>query len=102
MPLPIKAEPVAAPKPAAANTVFRYPSEDESIVRRLGSALLANWAALPDELREKILADAASAWDREYNVRQIAQKLEAFVKRHPSRLTPQPRYKSQMASQGPK
>ncbi len=65
---------------------FKYPSEDEPFVRRLGSALLANWSALPPELRAKILADAVTAWDREYNIPALAQKLEIFVKRYPDRM----------------
>ncbi|HET7334331.1 MAG TPA: hypothetical protein VFI93_04375 [Rhizomicrobium sp.] len=66
---------------------FKYPSEDETFVRRLGSAVLSNWASLPEDIRQKILADAAKVWDREYNVPQLAQKLENFVKRHPTRLS---------------
>ena len=66
--------------------VFKYPSEDECLVRRLGSAVLSVWPALPSEIREKILAEATIVWDREYNVAQLPQKLETFVKRHPSRL----------------
>jgi hypothetical protein len=70
-----------APEPKA----FKYPSEDEVFVRRLGSAVLANWSALPEELRAKIMADAGQVWDREYNIPQLAQKLDAFVKRYPAR-----------------
>ena len=66
--------------------VFKYPSEDECLVRRLGSAVLTVWPILPAEIREKILAEATTVWDREYNVAQLPQKLETFVKRHPSRL----------------
>ncbi len=65
---------------------FKYPSEEECLVRRLGSAVLSVWPALPTEIREKILAEAATVWDREYSVAQLPQKLEAFIKRHPSRL----------------
>ena len=66
---------------------FKYPSEDETFVRRLGSAVLAHWSELPDDLRAKILAEAAQVWDREYNIPQLAQKLETFVKRYPGRLS---------------
>jgi hypothetical protein len=72
-------------KPSPEQKAFKYPSEDEIFVRRLGSAILANWNALPDELRARIMADAGQVWDREYNVPQLAQKLEAFVKRHAGR-----------------
>ena len=66
--------------------VFKYPSEDECLVRRLGSAVLRVWPAIPEDLRARILVEAATVWDREYNVAQLPQKLESFVKRHPSRL----------------
>jgi hypothetical protein len=67
--------------------VFKYPSEDETYVRRLGAALLAQWSTLDPALQEKLLAEANIVWDREYNIPQLAAKLEAFVKRHPSKLT---------------
>ena len=75
--------PMAKPSDAK---VFKYPSEDECLVRRFGSAVLRMWPAIPDDLRARILAEAATVWDREYNVAQLPQKLDTFVKRHPSRL----------------
>ena len=85
------AETVKSPpkKPAKApeRKAFKYPSEDEPFVRRLGSAVLTHWGALPDDLRAQILAEAVTVWDREYNIPQLAQKLEAFVKRYPGRLS---------------
>jgi hypothetical protein len=66
---------------------FKYPSEDETFVRRLGSAVLVHWRSMPPELREKVLAEAVNVWDREYNIPQLAAKLDAFVKRHPGRLS---------------
>jgi hypothetical protein len=83
---PVKTAP-KTPAKAAERKSFKYPSEDEVYIRRLGSAMLANWSALPDELRAKILAEAGTVWDREYNIPQLAQKLEAFVKRYPARLS---------------
>ncbi|HEY2071033.1 MAG TPA: hypothetical protein VGG48_15865 [Rhizomicrobium sp.] len=65
---------------------FKYPSEEECFVRRLGAGVLAAWPALPPELREKILTEATQAWDREYNVSQLPQKLDAFIKKHPARV----------------
>lgn len=65
---------------------FKYPSEDECLVRRLGSAVLGVWADLSPEAQAAILAEANVVWDREYGVPKLAQKLDAFVKRHPSRL----------------
>jgi hypothetical protein len=81
---PAKVPPVTvrmAPK-----KTFKYPSEDETYVRRLGSAVLTLWGSLPPELQQKLLGEANLVWDREYNVGKLAQKLEAFVKRHPARL----------------
>jgi len=66
--------------------VFKYPSEDECLVRRLGSAVLAAWPMLPPEVREKILTEAAIAWDREYNVAQLPQKMQALIQRYPVKL----------------
>jgi len=67
--------------------MFKYPSEDETFVRRLGSAVLGVWPMLEPEIQQKILAEANLVWDREYNVGKLPQKLEAFVKRHPGRLS---------------
>ncbi|HEY5048104.1 MAG TPA: hypothetical protein VII49_08810 [Rhizomicrobium sp.] len=78
---PVKTSPRPAPK-----KVFKYPSEDETFVRRIGSGVLACWSALPPEARERILAEAATAWDREYNIHQLTQKLDEFVRRHPARM----------------
>ena len=65
---------------------FKYPSEDETYVRRLGSALLTVWGSLPPETQQKILSEAVTVWDREYNVGKLSAKLETFVKRHPGRI----------------
>ena len=72
----------SAPPPRA----FKYPSEDECLVRRFGSAVLAVWGALPPDAQAAVLAEAAIVWDREYGVPKLAQKLEAFIKRHPGRM----------------
>ncbi len=64
---------------------YKYPSEDEPYVRRLGSAVLIHWNEIPEDVRARILAEAASVWDREFHIPQIGRKLEAFVKRHLSR-----------------
>jgi hypothetical protein len=61
--------------------IFKYPAEDECLVRRLGSAVIAAWPALPEDVRSKLLIEARNAWDREFHVSHLADKLEAFVKR---------------------
>ena len=67
--------------------MMKYPSEDEPYVRRLGAALLVHWAELPDELRQKLLADAVTVWDREFHIPQLAKKLDIFLKRQLSLLS---------------
>ena len=76
----------ALPMALQQKKVFKYPSEDECLVRRLGSGVLAAWPALPPEVRETILAEAALAWDREYNVAQLPQKMQALIQRYPAKL----------------
>jgi hypothetical protein len=71
----------------AAKTTFKYPSEDEYLVRRLGSAVLAMWDGLEPALRTQIQAEAALVWDREYGVPQLDQKLNAFIRKFRSRAS---------------
>jgi hypothetical protein len=65
--------------------VFKYPSEDECLVRRLGIGVMSAWAGLPPETREKILSAASHAWDREYQISRLPEKLETLIKRYNSR-----------------
>jgi len=74
-----------APKPVPKRR-FKYPAEDECLVRRLGSRVPGIWAQLPPGIRVKSLEEANLAWDREYGIGKLPQKLDAFVRRHPSRL----------------
>jgi hypothetical protein len=60
---------------------FKYPAEDECLVRRLGSGVIAAWQHLPEEARQRILSEAKVAWDREHFVSKLSQKLEAILKR---------------------
>lgn len=71
----------------AQRKVFKYPSEEETFVRRLGSAVLASWSALPPDIRERVMSEALKAWDREYHIPGLEKKLESFIKRYPSRLS---------------
>lgn len=61
--------------------VFKYPAEDECLLRRLGSAVIASWGTLPEPVRERILSEARAAWDREYYVSHLGDRLEAMVRR---------------------
>ena len=70
---------------AIAEHVFKYPAEDECLVRRLGSGVMAVWPSLPPEIREKILAEAKGAWDREFHVPKLVDRLESIIKRYNAR-----------------
>jgi len=63
---------------------FRYPAEEECLVRRLGSGVIAAWPDLPREVQEKILAEARIAWDREHFVSKLPHKLDAIIRRRHS------------------
>jgi hypothetical protein len=81
---------VKAPLPQQDQFALKYPSEDEPYIRRLGSALLLHWSELPEELRIKIIDEAATVWDREFHIPQITRKLDTFVKRHLARKPAEP------------
>jgi hypothetical protein len=61
--------------------LFKYPAEDECLVRRLGSAVIAAWPHLPREVQEKLFAEAKLAWDREHFVSKLPTKLEGIIRR---------------------
>lgn len=61
--------------------VFKYPAEDECLVRRLGSAVIAAWGTLPEPVRDRIMAEARAAWDREHYVPRLGDRLESIVRR---------------------
>jgi hypothetical protein len=63
---------------------FKYPSEDECLVRRLGSGVIAAWPNLPREVQEVIFAQARIAWDREHTVSKLPDKMTAIIKRRHS------------------
>ena len=61
---------------------LKYPSEDECLVRRLGSAVIVSWAGLPHEVQEKLLVEARAAWDREFHVARLPERLAELLKRN--------------------
>lgn len=63
---------------------FKYPAEDECLVRRLGAGVMAAWPHLPPEVRDKILEEAKLAWDREFGVTHLPDKLNAIIRRRQS------------------
>ncbi len=65
----------------AEEKAFKYPAEDECLVRRLGSGVIAAWPNLPREVQEAIFAEARVAWDREHFVSKLPDKMTAIIKR---------------------
>jgi hypothetical protein len=61
--------------------VFKYPAEEECLVRRLGSGVIAAWNSLPEDAKDRILAEARVAWDREFHVPRLNDRLEAIIRR---------------------
>ena len=60
---------------------FRYPAEEECLVRRLGSGVIAAWNHLPEDARDRILQEARIAWDREFHVSRLPDRLEGIIRR---------------------
>lgn len=55
----------AARAPAAESKTVRYRAEQEHVLRRLGQALVVQWDALPDDLQDLLIDQAALVEDRE-------------------------------------
>ena len=62
---------------------LKYPAEQECLVRRLGSAVIVSWQELPREAQEKIYTEAKAAWDREFHVPRLEERLSAILQRNP-------------------
>jgi hypothetical protein len=60
---------------------FKYPAEEECLVRRLGSGVIAAWNHLPEESRDLILKEARVVWDREFHVSRLPDRLDAIIRR---------------------
>ena len=60
---------------------FKYPAEDECLVRRLGAGVIAAWPNLPRDVQDMIFAEARNVWDREHTVSKLPDKLSAIIKR---------------------
>jgi hypothetical protein len=70
----------------AEQKTFKYPAEEECLVRRLGMGLMRIWPELPPDLKQKVLAEAHATWDREFHVSHLDDKLEAILKRYGTRM----------------
>lgn len=57
----------------------RYKLADEHLLRRLGGALVVQWDALPDDLQDLIIDQAAMVEDRE-EAPHAARDIENFIR----------------------
>ena len=55
---------------------------EEKLIRRLGSAVVLQWAHLPTHVQSRILRQAWSVFDAEPVAIQLKQELEAFIAKH--------------------
>ena len=55
---------------------------EEKLIRRLGSAVVLQWAHLPKTAQNRILRQAWSVFDAEPTVVQLKQELEAFIEKN--------------------
>ena len=61
--------------------VFKYPAEDECLVRRLGAGVIAAWPNLPRDVQDIIFEQAKIVWDREFHVSKLPEKMSAIIRR---------------------
>ena len=62
---PYRSKMTAARPPQAEAKTVKYRPEQEYLLRRLGEALVVQWDALPDELQDLLIDQAALVQDRE-------------------------------------
>ena len=64
---------------------FRYPAEEECLVRRLGSAVITAWPHLPRDVQEKIFDEAKKREESDKLVRLLAEQKAARDARYAAR-----------------
>ena len=72
-----KSAPAVAPRPVSKTVRYRAPQEH--MLRRLGGALVIQWDALPDELQDLLIDQAALVQDREDAANTTAD-IERFIR----------------------
>ncbi len=69
---------MAVRAPQAETKIVKYSAGQEHLVRRLGAALVVQWDALPDELQDLLIDQAAMVDDREGPT--TARDIENFIR----------------------
>lgn len=67
-------------EPAVVTKTLRYGEPQEHLLRRLGSALVLQWDALPDALQDLIIDQAAAVEDRT-DAPHSAGDIENFIRK---------------------
>jgi hypothetical protein len=76
---PYHSKAMAARAPQAEAKTVRYKTEQEHLVRRLGEALVVQWDALPDDLQDLLIDQAALVEDRE-DAPHATVDIEGFIR----------------------
>jgi hypothetical protein len=76
---PYHSKAMAARAPQAEAKTVRYKTEQEHLVRRLGEALVVQWDALPDDLQDLLIDQAALVEDRE-DAPHATADIESFIR----------------------
>ena len=60
---------------------LRYADDEAYIVRRLGTAFVALWPDIPEEVREQIVSKSLEVIDS-YQAAQLDEKIRDFIAKH--------------------
>ena len=80
MKAPYHSKAMAARAPQAEAKTVKYRPEQEHLLRRLGEALVVQWDALPDELQDLLIDQAAVVEDREEDAPHATADIEDFIR----------------------
>lgn len=61
--------------------MLEYTEDDEPILRRLGGAVVAQWAHLPQEARDLLFRQAISMYDGEEQT-GLKESIKLFIDKH--------------------
>lgn len=76
---PYRSKVTATRAPQVESKTVRYRPEQEHVLRRLGEALVVQWDALPDELQDLLIDQAAVVDDRE-DAPHATADIERFIR----------------------
>ncbi|HJS80274.1 MAG TPA: hypothetical protein VJ748_06585 [Vitreimonas sp.] len=76
---PFHSKAAAARAPQAEFKTVKYRPAQEHLLRRLGEALVVQWDALPDELQDLLIDQAAVVDDRE-DAPHATSDIESFIR----------------------